>query len=155
METGKGIGIILNNKRINQLIYMFSYITDKSMDESREIILDTDTGRAIHDNNTAVMYEQQTENLYSIAMELRENKSLCELTERFTTEAIAKSMQELREIEKQKSETPIPIVTIFGNRELIQKNKQRMKKNRKQALQVKKQNLNNVRRIENVNKLKG
>lgn len=68
------------NHRIEELSILFSKITGLDKKESQKIILSTDTGKAIQDNNELVLYEQSTDNLYQIGKELNDN--------RFTVEKI-------------------------------------------------------------------
>ena len=75
---------------------MFSDITGKTPDESKKIILLTDTGKAVNTHNMTVMYEQETANLYSIGMELRKISEYSQLGQLFSTENIIASMNKLR-----------------------------------------------------------
>ena len=82
-----------DEKRMSQLVLMFSDITGKSHKEAKAIILETETGIAVAEKNEIVLYEQQTENLYSIAMELYEKSEYRELAKLFTAEKIVQSLK--------------------------------------------------------------
>lgn len=142
------------NKRLDQLIYMFSDITGKTPDESKKIILLTDTGKAVNINNMAVMYEQETANLYSIGMELREISDYSQLGQLFSTENIVASMNKLKvkEIPAEESITPFiaPNMTDLKSKERIRILEEQTKK-----IQIKRQNLKNVRRIKNADNSQG
>ena len=79
------------DKRIDQLAYCFSYIANVTKDEAKAIIVETVTGKSILDENPTVMYEQQTENLYSIALELSEDSRYKDLSKLFTLDSIVQS----------------------------------------------------------------
>lgn len=74
---------------MGQLVFMFSYITGQPEEETRNIILQTETGKAV-----------QTENISSIAMELRNYKSYGALVDLFTVNAIVQAMRALKTMEK-------------------------------------------------------
>ena len=93
--------MLLKNKRMKQLVFMFSSITGKSEEASEEIILQTETGKAVLNNDRTVLYEQQTENLYSIAMELIQSPVYNDITKYLSNENIIKAMKELRVIEEE------------------------------------------------------
>lgn len=153
MESGKGIGENMDNKRIRQLEFMFSYITGKSMEESSRIILETETGKAVQTGNPSIMYEQQTANISSIAMELRNNKSYESLADLFTVTAIVQSMRELKNMANKYSVDQS--IVIAQKPELKDKDKVQKQVARKSMLQIKRQNQKNARRIEHANELKG
>ena len=90
-----------DEKRMSQLVLMFSDITGKSHKEAKAIILETETGIAVAEKNEIVLYEQQTENLYSIAMELYEKSEYRELAKLFTAEKIVQSLKCLKKKIKQ------------------------------------------------------
>lgn len=50
---------LTNNERLNQLAYMFSYLTKLSLEESLNCIRKTNTGKAIENQNPSILYEQQ------------------------------------------------------------------------------------------------
>lgn len=146
----------MDNKRMDQLVFMFSYITHLTKKEAREIILQTATGRAVQAKNPTVMYEQQTENINSLALELRNQEHHKDLTALFTIDAIIQSMQALEKMENRDEKYSIvkPIV-IASKPELKAKEKIQNLVIRKNMLQIKQQNLINARRIERADKLKG
>ena len=79
---------------------MFADITGKSKDESERIIRETATGKAILAEDETVIYEQQTENLYCIAQELKEIGNQEDVVVRLSNENIIKAMKKLHELEK-------------------------------------------------------
>ena len=97
------------------------------------------------------MYEQQTENLYSIVVDLQKSNFDNELTKRFTIEAIAKSLEMLDEDEELKRIAASPMVK---DPKLKKLNQELLKKRQKQMLREKQQNYMNVRRTENADKFK-
>lgn len=153
MEAGKGIGGNMDNKRIRQLVFMFSYITGKTEEESRSIILETETGKAAQTENPIIMYEQQTENISSIAMELRNNKSYESLADLFTISAIVQSMQNLETMANKYSVDQS--IVVEKKPELKDKGKAQNQVARNKVLQIKRQNQKNARRIEYADKFKG
>ena len=57
------------NKRIGQLTYMLCCITDMDYESAEQLVVTTDIGKRILENDITIMYEQQTENLAEIASE--------------------------------------------------------------------------------------
>ena len=146
----------MDNKRMGQLVFMFSYITGQPAEEARNIILQTETGKAVQAENPIVMYEQQTENISSIAMELRNHKSYEALVDLFTVNAIVQAMRALKTMEKQDGKYSVAqSIVIASNPELKDRVKVQTQVARKNVLQIKKQNQMNARRIESADKLKG
>lgn len=91
----------MSSKRLNEVIQMFSYISGKNYDESKRTILLTETGKAIQEQSSVIMYEQQTESLYSIIKELRENDFGEVVTDLFTVEAITAALIKVNSDSKQ------------------------------------------------------
>lgn len=146
----------MNNKRLQQIVWMFSYITGQPIENARDIILQTETGKAVQAENPIVMYEQQSENISSIAMELRNYKSYEALVDLFTVTAIVQAMQSLKNMEKQDEKHSVAkSIVIASNPDLKAMDKVQKQAARKNVLQIKKQNQMNARRIERANKLKG
>ena len=146
----------MDNKRMGQLVFMFSYITGQPEEEARNIILQTETGKAVQTENPIVMYEQQTENISSIAMELRNYKSYGALVDLFTVNAIVQAMRALKTMEKQgEKDSALQSIIIASNPELKDRDKVQKQVARKNVLQIKKQNQMNARRIERADNLKG
>jgi len=140
----------MDNIRLIQLINMFSHISNKTYDEARSIILSTNTGKAIQDNNVTLIYEQQTENLYSIVMDLQKSNFDNELTKRFTIETIVSSLEVINEDE----ELGRIVVPIAKDPELKKSHQELLKKHQKKILMEKQQNYMNVRRTESADKFK-
>ncbi len=138
-------------KRINQLTYMYSHITKKSMEESKKIILDTKVGRGLSVNDKRLMYEQQTANLYEIFQEINFKKNIdsADLHEKITN-----SLFELYKYEKDESKSNVreySAIKIDENNNVAKK----LKKVQLRILKEKQQNMINARRIEHANKIKG
>ena len=131
------------NKRLDQLIYMFSDITGKTPDESKKIILLTDTGKAVNTHNMTVMYEQETANLYSIGMELRKISEYSQLGQLFSTENIIASMNKLRAKEVPAKES-ITTFTAPSMTDLKSKERIRILEEQTRKMQIKRQNLKNL-----------
>lgn len=142
----------MKNRRMQQLVNMFSDISGVSEKEAEEIILKTDTGKAVLDNNETVLYEQQTENLYSIAMELFQISEYSELAKMFSVENIVDSMKRNRSNETVK-------VCFDGDqspkiKEKIENDsKKELFIKQRKMLRTKRQNQINIRRIEDANRI--
>lgn len=145
-------GGVMKNRRMQQLVNMFSDISGVSEKEAEEIILKTDTGKAVLDNNETVLYEQQTENLYSIAMELFQISEYSELAKMFSVENIVDSMKRNRSNETVK-------VCFDGDqspkiKEKIENDsKKELFIKQRKMLRTKRQNQINIRRIEDANRI--
>ena len=146
--------MLLKNKRMKQLVFMFSSITGKSEEASEEIILQTETGKAVLNNDRTVLYEQQTENLYSIAMELIQSPVYNDITKYLSNENIIKAMKELRVIEEEINNDEETLVLPKLDAADVKKVKSILLKKQKEKLKLQKQNQLNVRRIENADKFK-
>ena len=134
------------NRRLEQLVYMFSCITGKVPEESRNIILLTETGKSVQANNLTVMYEQETANLYSIGMELRKIDCYAQMAELFSVENIVTASKKW---EKEKKENKEITTFVTPNRSDVKdKGKKRLLEERNRKLQVKRQNVKNIRSIE-------
>ena len=142
----------MKNRRMQQLVNMFSDISGVSEKEAEEIILKTDTGKAVLDNNETVLYEQQTENLYSIAMELFQISEYSELAKMFSVENIVDSMKRNRSNETVK-------VCFDGDQspkikeKIANDSKKELFINQRKMLRTKRQNQINIRRIEDANRI--
>jgi len=153
MENGiRKEGRTLGKKRMHELVLMFSYITGRSLDESKKIILSTETGKAVCENNMSVLYEQQTENLYCIAMELKKDRKYVRIAQQMSEKKIARSM---RVLDGLSDEFPVYGVQIDKKPELKELQKRSLISERKKMLQIQRRNQINVRRIENAVKFKG
>lgn len=75
--------------RLNTVAKLFAAISGKTFDESVDIILTTDTGRAIARNNPCALYEQATDNIWDIAGELKNRYP--EIHEKFTPQKIVET----------------------------------------------------------------
>lgn len=146
----------LKNRRMQQLIFMFSSITGKSEEESEYMIMQTETGKLVLANDRTVLYEQQTENLYSIAMELSQMSEYREIAQSMSNENIIKSMKGLRaiELEKQGDVDKSTLVYLKPDDGVMDKVKERMREKQKEVLKIQEQNRINARRIENADKFK-
>lgn len=145
-------GGVMKNRRMQQLVNMFSDISGVSEKEAEEIILKTDTGKAVLDNNETVLYEQQTENLYSIAMELFQISEYSELAKMFSVENIVDSMKRNRSNETVK-------VCFDGDQspkikeKIANDSKKELFIKQRKMLRTKRQNQINIRRIEDANRI--
>lgn len=112
------------DSRIEQLCRMMKYITGISIEESKRIILLTPTGKAIHNKEMTVMYEQQTENLYSVGRDLQAIPVYKKLSELLTVTKITEAMQKVI-LEDMNATGVKKIVYYTGVRNTILLNKQR------------------------------
>lgn len=135
----------MQNKRMAQVIFMFSEITGKSEEESEQIINITNVGKAIRENDPIVLYEQQTENLYSIAMELHQSEQYKDIADMLSNEAIVRTMKQLEEGEKWRLKE-IPL-SYHSNKTQKEKKKQQDKIHMKNSLRIKQQNKINLGRM--------
>lgn len=143
-RSRKEEGDMLKNKRLKQLVIMFSTITGVSETEAEKIIIHTETGQAVLDNDETVIYEQQTENLYCIAEELKNNSQYVKLAEQLSDEKIVKVMKDLKNLLEAEEHTCI-IKVSAGD---VSSYNKRLKQKQKEVLKIKAQNERNHRRIE-------
>lgn len=143
-RSRKEEGDMLKNKRLKQLVIMFSAITGVSETEAEKIIIHTETGQAVLDNDETVIYEQQTENLYCIAEELKNNSQYVKLAEQLSDEKIVKVMKDLKNLLEAEEHTCI-IKASAGD---VSSYNKRLKQKQKEVLKIKAQNERNHRRIE-------
>lgn len=134
-------------KRINQLVSMFSYITGKTKEESLDIILQTETGNAALRNDEMTLYEQQTENLYSIALELEHFSEYKELGKMLTEENIVKAMKHLKDCGDSYYQKQIILKPFDAEADRVE-----LLKKQKKFLKMKNQNRINIWRMENADK---
>lgn len=141
------------NKRMRQLTALFSAITGKTLEESMEIILQTETGNAVNENNMAIMYEQQTENLYEIAEELKRQENYAEIAEMLSIENIVSAMKEFQDRKDAKKTDKIP----YMQREpkLKSEYKNNLLSKRKRILQIKRQNQISEGRVKHAANIEG
>ena len=137
----------MTNKRLQQLIYMLSLITDLSKGDAEQAVLSTDTGKAVQRNEPGVIYEQQTENLYSIREELSQNPAYEELAGKISVSSIVDAYKKMQE----------DVPTYVKREEKISKNPQLkeiekaiVKQKRKNNLKQQYQNLLNWGGVKNV-----
>lgn len=142
----------MGKKRMYELALMFSHITGRSLDESQKIILSTETGKAVLNNNMSILYEQQTENLYGIALELKKEGKYARIVQQMSERKIAQSMGVL---DRLSDECPEYEVQIDKKPELKELQKRYLLSERKKMLQIQQRNQINARRIENAVKFKG
>ena len=143
------------NKRMRQLILMLSEISGRTLSECESIIRKTETGKAILGGNEMVLYEQQTENLYCIAQELREIREYEDVAGLLSVENIVCSMQKLQELEWKDMQNREQICLVYPKVGTAVRNKQELVRKHREKLQLQNQNKRNIRRINNVNKLEG
>jgi hypothetical protein len=139
-----------DNKRIAQLTFMLSDITGIGENEARGIIVSTEVGKLILDNNSTVLYEQQTENLYEIAREISERKEYENIVSLLTIPNIVNASKRLREHEKRTVRDEMSqSVKVDKNVQLKHKLNQQNLMKRKTVMAIKKQNKMNLRRMKN------
>lgn len=137
----------MTNKRLQQLIYMLSLITDLSKGDAEQAVLSTDTGKAVQRNESGVMYEQQTENLYSIREELSQNPAYEELAGKISVSSIVDAYKKMQE------DVPTYVKReekISKNPQVKEKEKAIVKQKRKNNLKQQYQNLLNWGGVKNV-----
>ena len=138
----------MSNNRINQLAFMLSDITKIDRSQALEIIKETDTGKAILDNNMTILYEQQTENLEEVAVELRNSNRYPEIVSKLTTQNIVIAGKNLRTFENECAKNNKSKAIVFeSNEQLKNQLQERMKEKRKSAIAIKRQNKVNEKRM--------
>lgn len=142
------------NNRLKQLVYMLCQITGMSEEEAEQAIISTETGNAVLNNNMAAMYEQQTENLYSIGIELRNSKQYEKVSEELTIDAITNAMKQLKNITKNNRQNYAESIQISKREGAAKEARKRIKEERNREMRAENQNKMNVWRIENANKSK-
>ncbi len=148
--------IRVDNKRMRQLVHMFSEITGEPQEESLRIIMETETGKAVVRNNAAVLYEQQTENLYGIVMELRDMDGYRVLAADVTSEKIADAMKKSEEAHMlEKADMAPAALQIARHPERKMEEKKALMEKQRKMLGIKQQNRINEGRIEHADKFKG
>ena len=109
-------------------------------------------GKAVCNNNLSVLYEQQTENLYGIVLELKKEGKYTGIVQQMSERKIAQSMEVLDGLA---DECPKYEVQIDKKPELKELQKRYLLSERKKMLQIQQRNQINARRIENAVKFKG
>ena len=144
------------NKRIGQLTYMLCCITDMDYESAEQLVVTTDIGKRILENDITIMYEQQTENLAEIASEFIGKQIHLDIASQLTEEKIVDAALKLNNYEKENNPDRKVIECFSSNKNNIDKNifQKNLKQKRKKVLMIKRQNQMNARRIENVNKFK-
>lgn len=137
----------MSNKRLQQIIYMLSSITNLAESDAKQVILSTNTGKAIQQNEPTVMYEQQTENLYSIKEEMGQNPKYVYLANEISVASIVDAynkMQEYSQLSDRKN-----FKKIAKNPQLKEIEKITIKQRRKNNLKQKYQNFLNWGGVKN------
>lgn len=144
------------NKRIGQLTYMLCCITDMDYESAEQLVVTTDIGKRILENDITILYEQQTENLAEIASEFRGKQIHLDIASQLTEEKIVDAALKLDNYEKQNNPNRKVIECFSSDKNNIDKNifQKNLKQKRKKVLMIKRQNQMNARRIENANKFK-
>ena len=125
---------------------MFTYITGYSELAAEQLILSTKTGNAVKEKNASVWYEQQTENLYQIAKELRETEQISDVIDRFTVENIVCALEALLQEQRLSGYESLP--TILQSKPFLKQiQRKQLKQDRKQQLQAKYRNLLDLREV--------
>lgn len=77
--------------RFNECVKIISYLTNIPCERAKKIVLKTLSGQAILEKNEAFLYEQTTDNVYSIIRELKKNdKKFENITPKDISEAYLK-----------------------------------------------------------------
>ena len=139
---------------MQQIVAMFSYITGISASEAEEIILKTKTGRDIVNNCETVLYEQQTENLSGIAMELRDIDHCVSISLQLSDECIVEAMKQLKNIEKLGIDDFSFKMHSEIDADARQNVTKKLSEKQKRMLRIRNQNKMNVGRITHADKLK-
>ena len=135
----------MTKERKRQLAFILADIVGCNEQKAEEIIDTTEVGKRLQYHDTTILYEQQTENMYRLAEELREGP-YANFADKITNDKILAAIRKFRERERKKSKVSIM--------ELIQKENHFFKQKEKMMLQSKSQNRVNIRRIENADKFK-
>lgn len=146
---------MLGNERLEDLIYMFSFITGMENKEAKAFILSTETGKAVLNGVVSVLYEQHTSNMEEIIMELKKLNAPNDITQLFTIDNIYHAMQGLWDYDNKKRQSlPIKYEAIH-NTSLNRKYKESIKNKSKIMLLGKKQDMINLWRMSrHANKIK-
>ena len=136
----------MDNSRLQDLIFMFSYITKYPENRAKELILMTKTGTAIKEKQAAVWYEQQTENLYLIAKELADISIEPDISMLFTVSSISDAFHALLSQKEMSAHKELSTI-IRSQTELKQAYRKQLKQSRKEQLQDQYKNLLDLRGI--------
>lgn len=136
------------NERLEDLIFMVEQITGLSHHESKQLILTTRTGKALQNKNQAILYEQQTENLYQIAQDLKIQNNFIDAEAIFTVDSIVSAFEALLKYRANTNDIhEHSLLKFSGTRELKIRQKKRYMAAQKQMLQLKQQNRFNIGRM--------
>lgn len=105
----------MTKERKRQLAFILADIVGCNEQKAEEIINTTELGRRLQYHDTTILYEQQTENMYRLAEELREGP-YANFADKITNDKILAAIRKFRERERKKSK-----VSIIARPELIQK----------------------------------
>lgn len=61
----------MDNSRLDEMVFLMSYLKKLEIQEAKKLVLSTETGNAILNENESVLYEQDTANFSSIIFELQ------------------------------------------------------------------------------------
>lgn len=86
--------------RLHQLSWMMSFITGMIQNYCSDIIRETSVGQNVLDENEVTMYDQQTANLYDIAVELKSKGTYENIADQLTVDNIVKAMMNLHYLER-------------------------------------------------------
>ena len=136
----------MNNSRLEDLIFMFTYITGYPKDTAEKLILSTKTGMAVKEKQAAVWYEQQTENLYQIARELKKMALASDVIEMFTVSNIVSSLNAL--LNEKKAQTLNTSAIILQQKPALKQiQRKQLKQEHKQQLLIKFRNMLDLREV--------
>lgn len=138
----------MSKERKRQLAFILADITGCSEEKAEAIIDKTELGERLRNHDSTVLYEQQTENMYQLAEELKKGR-YADFADKITNDKILAAIRKFRERERKKDR-----ICMAAKPELIKKENQFFRQKEKMVLQTKSQNLVNIRRIENADKFK-
>ena len=142
-------------RRIKQLAYMICQITGIDFELAEQLVVETDIGKRILQNDVTLMYEQQTENLAEIALEFKEKKIHLDIVSQLTIEKIAAAAWKVGAYDQDDTDKKITAYAVkAGNVADKEHIREKLMHRRRQILKIKQQNQMNAGRIENANKLK-
>lgn len=128
------------NKRIGQLTYMLCCITDMDYESAEQLVVTTDIGKRILENDITIMYEQQTENLAEIASEFIGKRIHLDIASQLTEEKIVDAALKLNNYEKENNLDRKVIECFSSNKNNIDKNifQKNLKQKKKKGINDKK-----------------
>ena len=139
----------MTKERKKQLAFILADIVGCNEQKAEEIINTTELGKRLQYHDTTILYEQQTENMYRLAEELREGP-YANFADKITNDKILAAIRKFSGKESGKKTQ-----SVYNSPTGIDtKENHFFKQKEKMMLQSKSQNQVNIRRIENADKFK-